>query len=103
MHTSAEIYGFGFMIFMYFIPPIFVLLYLQANYPLMEFKRTVSFIVGWIPGNLLALGYWLSTCVSLFSIVDFVFLLLYIEVVQICFAVIIGRIFVSWFGEEAFR
>lgn len=97
--TNAEVMGWMTAILMLFIPPVLIFLFLKFVEPTMKYKRSISFFVGWIPGNLVALGY---LCWTIKSPIDFFFLLFFCEVVQAVFIFIMHRLFVGTCGENAF-
>lgn len=66
---------------------------------MMEYRRSVSFFFGWIPGNLIAVGYLWYTHLG---IIDAFFVLFFIEIVQVSFIMIMARAFIKMCGEVAF-
>jgi len=95
MNGYAETYGLILFIILVFIPPFILRVIFQIlRYPSFELRNSVSFALGWIPGNLLACGYFVFSELP-FGIkvcCDFLLLFVYVEAFQVGFIYILYQI-----------
>jgi hypothetical protein len=91
--TQFEMWSWTFTILMFFIPPILIYLFIKIVLPCYEFKKTLSFYLGWIPGNIVACGY-LAHVTG--SILDFVVLFISCQVFQFFFVIVLAKLFMNW-------
>lgn len=99
--TTAETLGWLTAVFIsIFLIPMIWLFYLRLVNPELENKISISFYLGWIPGNLISLGY---LCWNNGNVIDFIFLLFFCQVIQAIAILVMRGVFIRMFGEDAFH
>ena len=81
------------------IPPVIIFLFIRARSPHMEYKRSLSFWLGWIPSNILSCWYLHYSC----GIIDAFMVFIFCEVIQAIFIIAFANIFIGIWGKQAFR
>jgi len=97
--TDLEYYGWLTAMLMFFIPPLIIFSFLKVKDSEMEWKRSIGFYFGWIPGNLISCWYLHYSI----GIVDAFMLLCFTQIIQLAFVIVMGNVFIKMFGKNAFR
>jgi len=97
--NDAELYGWAMAIGLAFVLPVIVFLYLEYTDPNMECKRSLACYLGWMPSNVISIWYLHYSI----GFINAFMILIVCEIVQYMFIKVMANIFVSMFGEQAFK
>jgi hypothetical protein len=97
--TSLENNAWLFTMIMLFLPPLIIFIFLKMIYPLMAWKRSIAFYIGWIPGNLVSCWYLHYSVGFLNAFMLWAFT----QIVQFFFIMILAQWFIQIFGENNFE